>query len=150
MPPIIRNGRTGVRDDGLLLASPAPIRVPASYVTKLNGQGAAVERLSAATGFSCSARHVQEMLPPDIPGYLVPIVEALLSGQTDEAVCRRLGLSSRTFSRRVAELLEYLSVITRFQGGAELVLRGCRDRGAASSAPVAQADLAAAQVLLTG
>jgi hypothetical protein len=146
MPPAIRNGRRSVRDDGLILASPAPIHVPASYVTKMNAQGMAVERLSVATGFSPSARRAQEMLPPDIPGYLVPIVEALLSGQTDEAVCRRLGLSSRTFSRRVAELLEYLSVITRFQGGAELVLRGYRDRGAASSALVAQPDLAAASV----
>jgi DNA-binding NarL/FixJ family response regulator len=105
---------------------------------KMNAQEVAVERLSAATGFGRSARRVQEILPADIPGYLVPVVEALLSGQTDEAVCRRLGVSSRTFSRRVAELLEYLSVSTRFQGGAELVLRGGRDCGTASSAPVAQ------------
>jgi DNA-binding NarL/FixJ family response regulator len=66
------------------------------------------------------------MLPPDTPGYLLPIVEALLSGQTDEAACRSLGISPRTFSRRVAELLGHLNVTTRFQGGAELVLRGCR------------------------
>lgn len=32
-------------------------------------------------------------------------------------------MSPRTYSRRVAELLEYLGVATRFQGGAEITLR---------------------------
>lgn len=88
----------------------------------------AVDRLSpGVAGFCRSRRRVQEMLPPETPGYLLPIVEALLSGQTDEAACRSLGISPRTFSRRVAELLGYLNVTSRFQGGAELVRRGCRD-----------------------
>src|SRR4051812_20286465 len=67
----------------------------------------------------------------DLPRYLIPIVEALLSGQTDETASRKLGISPRTYSRRVAELLEHLEVSTRFQGGAELVLRcqpGCQHR----------------------
>ncbi|TLQ48512.1 hypothetical protein FEF34_28025 [Streptomyces marianii] len=51
------------------------------------------------------------------------MVEALLSGQTDETASRKLGISPRTYSRRVAELLEHLDVTTRFQGGAELVRR---------------------------
>jgi hypothetical protein len=98
------------------------------YTTERNGQGAAVDRLSPGrAGFSRSERRVQEMLPPDTPAYLVPIIEALLSGQTDEAACRRLGISPRTFSRRVAELLDFLKATTRFQGGAELMRRGCRE-----------------------
>jgi len=79
------------------------------------------------TGRSRAGRRLQEILPPDIPRYLIPVVAALLSGQTDEAACRKLGISPRTFSRRVAEFLDYLNVSTRFQGGAELVRRGCRD-----------------------
>lgn len=63
----------------------------------------------------------------ELPSSLVPIVEALLSGQTDETASRRLGISPRTYSRRVAELLEFLNVSTRFQGGAELVRR-CWDQ----------------------
>jgi hypothetical protein len=98
------------------------------YTSERNGQGAAVDRLSPGpAGFSRSGLGIQEMLPPDTPAYLVPIVEALLSGQTDEAACRRLGISPRTFSRRVAELLDHLKATTRFQGGVELMRRGCRE-----------------------
>lgn len=50
---------------------------------------------------------------------LVPVVYQLLSGAVDAAACRRLNMSPRTFSRRVADLLEELGVATRFQGGAE-------------------------------
>ncbi|MER5501435.1 MULTISPECIES: hypothetical protein [unclassified Streptomyces] len=80
-------------------------------------------------------RRPQRHTPPcgltDLPRYLSPVVEALLSGQTDETASRRLGISPRTYSRRVAELLEHLEVSTRFQGGAELIRRcqpGCPHR----------------------
>ena len=102
-------------------------RPRAGYLADGNAEGQAVDGLSPVAGFCRFGRSVQEMLPPDAPGYLLPIVEALLSGQTDEAACRSLGISPRTFSRRVAELLGHLNVTTRFQGGAELVRRGCRD-----------------------
>jgi hypothetical protein len=95
-------------------------------VAERDAEEATLDRMSpGAAGLSRSGRRIQEMLPPDIPGYLVPIVEALISGQTDEAACRRLGISPRTFSRRVAEFLDYLNVTTRFQAGAALVRRGC-------------------------
>jgi hypothetical protein len=96
------------------------------YTTGGNARGPAVDRLSLdPVGFSRSGRSVREMLPPGTPAYLVPIVEALLSGQTDQAACRSLGISPRTFSRRVAELLDYLKATTRFQGGVELMRGGC-------------------------
>ncbi|XRQ08788.1 hypothetical protein ACN3XK_71870 [Actinomadura welshii] len=65
-------------------------------------------------------------LPDDIPDHLLPIAKVLLTAQTDEEARRTLGLSSRTFSRRVAELLNHLNVATRFQGGVELARRACR------------------------
>ena len=60
--------------------------------------------------------------PP--PGCLQPILEELVKGDTDMTTCRRLNMSPRTYSRRVAELLSYLGVETRFQGGMEVALRG--------------------------
>jgi hypothetical protein len=60
--------------------------------------------------------------PP--PGCLQPILEELVNGDTDITTSRRLSMSPRTYSRRVAELLSYLGVRTRFQGGMEVALRG--------------------------
>jgi hypothetical protein len=60
--------------------------------------------------------------PP--PVHLLSILEELLSGATDVTTSRRLSMSPRTFSRRVAELLDYLGVNTRFQAGMEVALRG--------------------------
>jgi hypothetical protein len=60
--------------------------------------------------------------PP--PGHLLDVLEELLSGDTDVTISRRLNISPRTFSRRVAELLEYLGVDNRFQAGMEVALRG--------------------------
>ena len=58
------------------------------------------------------------------PAQMLPILEELLSGDTDVTVSRRLSMSPRTYSRRVAELLDYLGVNTRFQAGMEVALRG--------------------------
>lgn len=60
--------------------------------------------------------------PP--PVQLLSIMEELLSGDTDVTVSRRLNMSPRTYSRRVAELLDYLGVNSRFQAGMEVALRG--------------------------
>jgi hypothetical protein len=60
--------------------------------------------------------------PP--PVQMLPILEELLTGDTDVTVSRRLCMSPRTFSRRVAELLDYLGVNTRFQAGMQVALRG--------------------------
>lgn len=60
--------------------------------------------------------------PP--PPHLLAILEELLTGDTDVTMSRRLNMSPRTFSRRVAELLDYLGVNTRFQAGMEIAVRG--------------------------
>jgi DNA-binding NarL/FixJ family response regulator len=56
--------------------------------------------------------------------HLLSILEELLTGDTDVTMSRRLSMSPRTFSRRVAELLEYLGVNTRFQAGMQVALHG--------------------------
>lgn len=61
-----------------------------------------------------------------VPAHLRPILAALFSGATDVAASHRLNVSPRTFSRRVAELLEYFEVQTRFQAGVEVASRGWR------------------------
>jgi hypothetical protein len=75
---------------------------------------------------------------PLIPEYLRPVLGQLLSGATDNAASHRLNMSARTFSRRVAELLDVLGVQTRFQAGFEIARRA-RQRSAqpvtAQSAP---------------
>jgi hypothetical protein len=98
-----------------------------TYLAARNTTRAVVDRLPPGAAEPCRSGHLQELLPPGAPGYLIPIVEALLSGQTDEAASKRLGISPRTFSRRVAELLDHLNAATRFQGGVELVRRGCQN-----------------------
>jgi DNA-binding NarL/FixJ family response regulator len=55
-----------------------------------------------------------------VPDHLAPVLEQLMRGHTDVTASRRLNISPRTFSRRVAELLDYLGVQTRFQGGMEV------------------------------
>jgi hypothetical protein len=53
-------------------------------------------------------------LRPLTPG----ILTALNEGQTDEKAARALGLSLRTYRRRVAELMAALGATSRFQAGA--------------------------------
>lgn len=53
-------------------------------------------------------------LRPLTPG----ILTALSEGRTDEAAARSLGLSLRTYRRRVAELMSALGASSRFQAGA--------------------------------
>src|SRR5689334_13304788 len=52
------------------------------------------------------------------------LVSVLLSGLTDEAIARQLGVSYRTVQRRVADLMAELGAHTRFQAGAQAALRG--------------------------
>jgi DNA-binding NarL/FixJ family response regulator len=46
-----------------------------------------------------------------------PILQALGAGLTDEAAARRVGMSLRTYRRRVAELMKLLDSGSRFQAG---------------------------------
>ncbi|MEV6245572.1 DNA-binding response regulator [Streptomyces sp. NPDC051742] len=64
--------------------------------------------------------------PPrsDLPPQLRPVLDALLSGLTDETAAARLGMSARTYSRRVGELMAALGTTSRFRAGAEAARRG--------------------------
>ncbi|MGW0467720.1 DNA-binding response regulator [Streptomyces sp. NPDC003027] len=62
--------------------------------------------------------------PRELPPQLRPVLDALLSGLTDEAAAARLGMSSRTYSRRVGELMHALGTSSRFRAGAEAARRG--------------------------
>jgi len=98
------------------LTSVGGIRTTARlYPSALSGGGWYVITTDAAAVGAAYA-------PP--PVHLLSILEELLSGDTDVTVSRRLSISPRTFSRRVAELLVYLGVNTRFQAGMEVALRG--------------------------
>ncbi|WP_431936029.1 hypothetical protein [Micromonospora sp. RP3T] len=59
-----------------------------------------------------------------VPEHLVPVLAQLLTGAPDTSACRKLNMSPRTFSRRVAELLDHIGVESRFQAGVEAVRRG--------------------------
>jgi sugar-specific transcriptional regulator TrmB/DNA-binding CsgD family transcriptional regulator len=52
------------------------------------------------------------------------VIALLTAGLPDQAVARQLGLSYRTFQRRVGALLESLGVRTRFQAGLQAAFRG--------------------------
>ncbi|MFE7772989.1 DNA-binding response regulator [Streptomyces sp. NPDC057445] len=58
------------------------------------------------------------------PVHLRPVLDALLAGLTDETAAVRLGVSARTYSRRVGELLAVLGTSSRFRAGAEAARRG--------------------------
>lgn len=51
------------------------------------------------------------------------LIALLLSGLTDEAIARQLGVSYRTAQRRIAGLIDRLGVHTRFQAGVQAALR---------------------------
>jgi hypothetical protein len=63
-------------------------------------------------------------LSAPLPPHLLPVLDQLLHASTDNAASRTLEMSPRTFSRRVAEILEHLGVQTRFQGGVSVALSG--------------------------
>ncbi|MCI4039976.1 DNA-binding response regulator [Streptomyces sp. TRM75563] len=54
---------------------------------------------------------------PSINGRTSEVLRSLASGATDEAAAKELGMSLRTYRRRVAELLVTLGAGSRFQAG---------------------------------
>ncbi|MFC5102779.1 transcriptional regulator TrmB [Kibdelosporangium philippinense] len=52
------------------------------------------------------------------------LIALLTAGLPDQAVARQLGLSYRTFQRRLGALIEHLGVRTRFQAGLQAAFRG--------------------------
>ena len=66
----------------------------------------------------------------EVPHDLTPVLCELFLGSTDCAASRHLCMSSRTYSRRVADLLHHISVDTRFQCGFVLGTRAQVPHGA--------------------
>ncbi|MFJ6696176.1 DNA-binding response regulator [Streptomyces sp. NPDC091272] len=67
-----------------------------------------------------SALDLETYLRADVPQLDADgraILEALGSGRTDASAAQRLGLSLRTYRRRVAELMTTLEATSRFQAG---------------------------------
>ncbi|OII59512.1 hypothetical protein BJP40_01855 [Streptomyces sp. CC53] len=62
--------------------------------------------------------------PHALPTRLRPVLEAMVAGLTDETAAARLGISGRTYSRRVGELLAALGTTSRFRAGVEAARRG--------------------------
>lgn len=54
------------------------------------------------------------------------LIALLLSGLTDQAIARQLGIGFRTAQRRIAELMADLGASTRFQAGVQAALRARR------------------------
>lgn len=57
------------------------------------------------------------------------ILASLTAGLPDEAIARQLGLSDRTYQRRIHDLMERLHVQTRFQLARQATRRGWLDAG---------------------
>ncbi|MCX4823175.1 DNA-binding response regulator [Streptomyces sp. NBC_01142] len=66
----------------------------------------------------------RQAAPDALPPHLQPVLQAMLAGLTDETAATRLGMSGRTYSRRVGELLATLGTTSRFRAGAEAARRG--------------------------
>jgi sugar-specific transcriptional regulator TrmB len=60
----------------------------------------------------------------ELPADVREILTLLAAGLKDEAIARHLGLSLRTVSRRIGELLDLLGAQTRFQAGLKAKDRG--------------------------
>ena len=59
-----------------------------------------------------------------LPAHLRDVLDLMVSGVPDDRAADRAGLSARTYSRRVAELMELLGARSRFQAGVEAAHRG--------------------------
>ena len=66
----------------------------------------------------------EPLLAPVPGGDPLEIVGQLVSGRTDEAAALRLGVSLRTYRRRVADLMDVLGTPSRFTAGVEADRRG--------------------------
>ncbi|MEV4443629.1 helix-turn-helix transcriptional regulator [Streptomyces sp. NPDC049577] len=62
------------------------------------------------------------------------IVKLLTAGLKDEAIARRLGMSLRTARRHIADILEELGAVSRFQAGVLAAARGLAEPDAATGA----------------
>lgn len=72
--------------------------------------------LSSATGRPAAAPERNEQVL-GLSGQQEVVLRMLAEGQTDQAIARRLGVTTRTITRRMGEIYDALGVNNRFQAG---------------------------------
>ncbi|WP_329387518.1 helix-turn-helix transcriptional regulator [Streptomyces sp. NBC_01716] len=87
-------------------------------------EGALRDPVTGPAPVDAETGHDADLEPGVLPQRLRPVLDAMLCGLTDEAAAARLGMSPRTYSRRVGELLTALGTTSRFRAGAEAARRG--------------------------
>lgn len=102
-----------------IVAGPAPAGGVREYtVVRSPGVVRGVRSLfEAAWRTSAGLAEYRRTRPPELSEESRRILRLLGEGLKDEAAARRLGLSLRTYRRRVAELLVLLDAESRFQAG---------------------------------
>ncbi|MGN9841009.1 helix-turn-helix transcriptional regulator [Nonomuraea sp. H19] len=107
----------------LLLLSHEPADAVAALVIHPSGLLEALIRL-----FDGLWQRALPLAPParDQPRDDARLIALLLSGLTDEAIARQLGVGRRTAERRIAELMARLGARTRFQAGVLAALTSAR------------------------
>lgn len=118
----VGSGRRVARADGAHSPS-GPTRSGRASNGRL-GRGRAPAGRGASTLRTAGGSVLAGLPAEEPPEHLLPVLEQLLTGATDVTASQRLGMSPRTFSRRVSELLDYLGVLSRFQAGVASVNRG--------------------------
>jgi hypothetical protein len=72
------------------------------------------------------ATEMRDFAPPEVDEQSRTILRHLSSGQKDETAARSMGVSVRTYRRRVAELMTLLGAESRFQAGERARALGLR------------------------
>uniref|UniRef100_UPI0031D55D41 helix-turn-helix transcriptional regulator n=1 Tax=Streptomyces hawaiiensis TaxID=67305 RepID=UPI0031D55D41 len=107
----------------MILTDPAPSTPaatrPRTYTMSSSQAliGGACALFEAAWESAADLTAVLDPRRPRIDDRTAGVLRALGSGITDEAAARELGMSLRTYRRRVAELLDGLDASSRFQAG---------------------------------
>ncbi|MFF4704397.1 LuxR C-terminal-related transcriptional regulator [Streptomyces sp. NPDC001288] len=78
---------------------------------------------AAPLAASSERRQVSDLISPSEK----MVIHMMAMGMKDEAIARQLGVSTRTLSRRISQLLDRLSVQTRFQAAVKLTRAGVLD-----------------------
>ena len=107
--PIVRDRRS---DGAIITAEPALVIGLRHLARGLFRSGRALEQIDPAAP---SGRPSQVELA---------VIRVMSEGLTDEAACKRLAVSERTFRRHVAQVLQRLGATSRFQAGIRAVERG--------------------------
>lgn len=76
-----------------------------------------------ATTQGVRGEDIIDVIAQTFPEQFLPVLKGLSWGKPDVTASRLIDISPRTFSRKVAELLAYLGVETRFQAGLEVAHR---------------------------